>query len=203
MRVVGLSCSPRKNGNTHLLLDRLLRGAKDQGASTERIDTCRLQIAPCTGCGACERTGECAINDEMKAVHYRIDAANVIVLASPIYFYSVTAQCKMLIDRCQALWSRKYKLKEKTHPKRGFFLSVSATRGEKIFDCAILTVRYFFDAVGATYSGHLLFREIEKRGEIRDHPTALREAYEAGSMLTKDAGWKNTGRKTSAPRVGG
>jgi multimeric flavodoxin WrbA len=119
----------------------------------------------------------------MEMVYERIYAADVIALASPIYFYTVTAQCKVLIDRCQSLWSQKYILKKTVPEKRGFFLSVGGTKGKRMFDCAVLTVRYFFDAINATYSGHLLFREIDKKGEIRHHPTALKEAYEAGMRL--------------------
>ena len=183
MGVLGLSCSPRRQGNTDLLLTELLRGAKDQGAVIETVDACGLHIAPCRGCGVCGRTGRCAINDEMHGIYDRINVADAIALASPIYFYNVTAQCKAVIDRCQALWSRKYILKEKTAMKHGFFLSVGATRGKRLFDCAALTVRYFFDAINATYSGHLLFREIDGKGAIRNHPTALKEAYAAGMNL--------------------
>lgn len=183
MRVLGLFCSPRREGNTDLLLNELFRGVRDEGAETEKVDACHLRIAPCRGCGTCGRTGRCVIADEMQEVYDRIDAADTIVLASPIYFYNVTAQCKMLIDRCQALWSRKYILRRTSRLKRGFFLSVGATKGKKMFDCAILTVRYFFDAINATYAGHLSFREIDAKGEISNHPTALREAYEAGTRL--------------------
>ncbi|MBW2059175.1 MAG: flavodoxin family protein [Deltaproteobacteria bacterium] len=183
MRVLGLSCSPRREGNTDLLLREFLRGARELGAETYRLDACSLRISPCKGCGACEKTGRCVVDDEMQRVYDRIDEAAVVALASPIYFYNVTAQCKILIDRCQALWSRKYILKMKYHAKKGFFLSVGATRGKKMFDCAVLTVKYFFDAVGAVYAGDLLFCQVEGRGEIRNHPTALRQAYEAGAGL--------------------
>ena len=192
MRVLGLSCSPRREGNTDLLLNELLRGAKDQGAVIERLDACGLHIAPCRGCGVCGRTGRCAIEDEMQEVYDRLDVAHAIALASPIYFYNVTAPCKALIDRCQVFWSRKYVLKQKTDAKLGFFLSVGATRGEKMFDCAALTVRYFFDAINATYSGHLLFSEIDGKGAIRNHPTALKEAYTAGTNLAANPAQKNT-----------
>ena len=121
----------------------------------------------------------------MQAIYPRIDGADAIVLASPIYFYNVTGQCKVLIDRCQVFWSRKYALKQRAASKTGFFLSVGATQGKRMFDCATLTVKYFFDAIHATYSGRLLFAGIEKKGDIRNHPTALEEAYEAGMRLVR------------------
>ncbi len=185
MKILALFCSPRREGNTELLLDELLKGASVEGADAEKVDACRLQIAPCSGCGACETTGKCAIEDQMQGVYDQIDAADAIVLASPIYFYNVTAQCKILIDRCQALWSKKYILREKIRARKGFFLSVGGTKGKKMFDCAVLTVRYFFDAINATYSGHLFFKEIDKKGAIRNHPRALKEAYEAGIRLAR------------------
>ncbi len=203
MRVLGLLCSPRKEGNTNLLLDELLRGVRDNGAEAEKIDACRLQIGPCTGCGACERKGQCAVQDEMQMVYDRIEAVNVIVLASPIYFYNVTAQCKALIDRCQALWSRKYILKKKSPEKSGFFVSVGGTKGKKMFEGAIMTVKYFFDAINATYSGHLLFKEIDEKGEIRNHPTALREAYQTGTRLARSVEWTDAGDKASAFQMEG
>jgi multimeric flavodoxin WrbA len=185
MRLLAFLCSPRREGNTALLLKELIRGAKEGGAETESINPCRLRIAPCSGCGACEKTGRCAIKDQMQAVYDQIDTADIITLASPIYFYNVTAQCKTLIDRCQAMWSRKYVLRRTARSKSGFFLSVGATKGKKMFDCAVLTVRYFFDAINATDSGHLLFSGIDKKGDIRDHPTALKEAYETGKRLVR------------------
>lgn len=185
MKILALFCSPRREGNTELLLDELLKGASVEGADAEKVDACRLQIAPCSGCGTCETTGKCSIEDQMQGVYDQIDVADAIVLASPIYFYNVTAQCKILIDRCQALWSKKYILREKIRARKGFFLSVGGTKGKKMFDCAVLTVRYFFDAINATYSGHLFFKEIDKKGAIRNHPTALKEAYEAGIRLAR------------------
>jgi multimeric flavodoxin WrbA len=185
MRVLGLFCSPRKGGNTDLLLDAFLRGAREEGAETEKMEVCHLHIAPCTGCGTCEKKGRCAIKDDMETAYQEIERADIIALASPIYFYSVTAQCKLLIDRCQTLWSRKYVLKRNSRMKTGFFLSVGATKGKKMFDCAVMTVRYFFDAINATYSGDLLIKEIDAKGEIRNHPTALIDAHEAGTRLAR------------------
>ncbi len=203
MRILGLCCSPRKGGNTDLLLDELLRGSKDKGADTKKVDACHLQIAPCNGCGGCERTGRCVIEDGMQRIYSQIDEADMIVLASPIYFYNVTAQCKALIDRCQALWSRKYLLRKRSPMKGGFFLSVGGTKGKKMFDGAILTVRYFFDAINATYSGHLLFKEIDKKGAVKNHPTALREAYETGTRLVKSIAWTDAGDKPPAFQLEG
>jgi len=173
-----------------------------KGPTPRRVNACRLQIAPCNGCGGCERTGRCVIEDEMQRIYNQIDDADIIVLASPIYFYNVTAQCKALIDRCQALWSRKYVLRKRSPMKGGFFLSTGGTKGKKMFDGAILTVRYFFDAINATYSGHLLFEEIDQKGEIRTHPTALKDAYQTGAKLAVGTPCRVERKRVSAIQMG-
>ena len=88
-------------------------------------------------------------------------------------------------------------MRKTARARTGFFLSVGATKGKKMFDWAILTVKYFFDAISATYSRHLLFREIDRKGEIRNHPTALAEAHKAGTRLTRSTLQRDTGSKAS------
>jgi protein-tyrosine-phosphatase len=105
--------------------------------------------------------------------------ADIIVMATPIFFYGATAQLKSLIDRTQTLWARKYVHKlvdPKRKWRRGLLFSVGATKGQNLFDGVELTAKYFFDAVGANYDGNLLYRKVEKAGEISDHPTALEDA---------------------------
>jgi multimeric flavodoxin WrbA len=109
-----------------------------------------------------------------------------IIFASPIFFYGITSQAKAIIDRCQALWVRRHVLgmgKEDNRVRRGVFISVGATKGKKLFDGAVLTVKYFFDAVGVKYSGDLLFRGIDNKGQIEEHPAALEDAFRLGQEL--------------------
>ena len=91
---------------------------------------------------------------------------------------------KAVIDRSQAQWSRKYVLKQKgplgDSPRKGFFIGVGATKGKRLFEGTCLTIRYFFDAIDVPYDGELLFRGADEAGDIRNHPTALQEAYDAG-----------------------
>jgi len=172
--------SPRKGGNSDLLLDAFLAGAGEGGAVGEKIAVCDLQISPCTECLACETSGECVIADDMVEIYRKLAEADRIVIAAPIFFYGLPAQLKALIDRCQALWYRQ-RLGEGPGPDRGgFALLLGATRGKKLFDGALLTIRYFFQAIPARLDGHLAFREIEEKGAILSHPEALREAHQAG-----------------------
>ena len=121
----------------------------------------------------------------MDIVYPLLREANVIFLASPNFFYSVTAQLKLLIDRSQAMWSKR--LIEKTPEQRrsydsgnGYLICVGATKGKNLFQGVELTVKYFFDALDMRYKGALLFDRIEAKGEIAKHPNALEQAYNLG-----------------------
>jgi len=185
-RVLGLFGSPRKGGNTDILLEEFLRGCREGGATCERVQICQLQVGGCRGCGGCEKTGRCVVEDDMQPVYEALDRSDRIVMAVPIYFYNVPAQAKAVIDRSQALWTRKY-MRQKAGKgpvtragRRGFFIGVGATRGKRLFDGTIHTMRYFFDAVDVEYAGALLYGEVDEKGAIRRHPTAMKECYEAG-----------------------
>ncbi len=188
MKVLGLFGSPRKGGNTEILLEEALKGAEREGAEIERLYLSDLKIAPCTECHGCDETGNCVILDEMQKIYPKLLEADIIILASPIFFYGVTAWAKILIDRSQALWAKKYLVNDPSMGKRGkrrkgFFISVGATKGQKVFEGAILTVKYFFDALNTEYTGELLYRGVDGKGEILKHPKALEQAREAGRKL--------------------
>jgi len=188
MKVLGLFGSPRRGGNTDLLLEEMLRGAQSRGAEIEKIFLSDWDISGCRECRRCEIDGNCVIKDQMQKLYPKLLQTDYIILASPIFFYGVTAQAKRMIDRCQALWARKYILKktsvqEKSARRKGWFISVAGSRGEKVFQGAILTVRYFFDALNVEYAGELTFGRIDSKGAIKKHPSGLKEAFEAGQRL--------------------
>ncbi len=179
MLVLGISGSPREGGNTDTLLSEFLAEAQVLGARVQKIVPARMKIRPCIECRTCEDKGFCSIDDEMGEVYRLLREADVLAVASPIFFYGVTGSLKALIDRTQCLWARRSVLKivDPGAPSRkGVFISVGATKGEKLFDGAGLTMKYFFDAVGARLSGSLLYRRIEHLGDIERHPTALSDA---------------------------
>jgi multimeric flavodoxin WrbA len=162
--------------------------AKELGADTIALEVTNKQIHPCINCGACEREGFCALQDDMQDVYPLLWKADLIVVATPVFFYSVPAQLKALIDRCQTLWSRKYiyKISDPGHQwRKGFVLSVGATKGKNLFTGLLLTMKYFFDAAGAQYSDGLTFRSIEGPVEISRHPTALNDVREKADLLVK------------------
>lgn len=184
--VVGIYGSPRKQGNTDLMLDAFLKGAETAGAEIKRLYARDLKIRGCLGCGHCDKTGRCVQKDEMRQVYPLLEEAQRIVVASPIYFYGVTGQLKLLIDRTQALYMKRAiagkagKAGQKMLTRKGFVLLAGATRGKRLFECSILTMKYFFDALGVLYAGELSFKELEERGAILEQPQAMEECRMAG-----------------------
>jgi len=186
--VLVLEGSPRKGGNTEVLIDAVVRGIVAAGGSAERIRVADRQVAPCVGCGGCDKTGICVVKDEMTDIYERIGAARRLVLASPIYFYAITAQLKAVIDRGQAFWSRKSLAMKagvwKVDPERkGFLVAVAATKGERVFEGAVLTAKYFLDAADFVYGGELLVRGIDRRGEMKKDLESLARAEQFGRRV--------------------
>ena len=191
MKVLGIMGSPRKKSNTDMLLDQALAGAKASGAQIEKVIVSKLRISPCQEIYACLKDGNCSIKDDMRDLYTKLLENDHIIFASPIFFYGITSQAKAVVDRCQALWVRRHVLgmdlgEDRT--RRGAFIAVGATRGEKLFDGSILTVRYFFDAIGVKYSCDLLVKGIDQEGEIKQHPTALQDAFALGQKLVLGEG---------------
>jgi multimeric flavodoxin WrbA len=103
MKVIGIVCSPRKEGNTEIVVDEALAGAAEKGAETELLSLGGLNISPCTACEDCAKTGVCTIEDDMKPIYPKLVLADGIVIGTPVYFWTVSAQTKLLIDRTYAL----------------------------------------------------------------------------------------------------
>ena len=187
MRVLGLQGSPRRNGNSQYLLSAFMEEAEKMGAQTHTVLVDKQNILPCKEYIVCEKKGYCPIEDDMKEYIYSlIRWADVIVAASPVFFFNVTAQLKALIDRCQTFWARKYRLKLRdpnAKMRRGCMIAVGATRGKKLFDGVQLTAKYFFDAVDARFDESLLYPGIEKYGEMAAHPSALDDVKACSSRL--------------------
>lgn len=189
MNVVGIYGSPRKGGNSDLILDSALEGARQQGADVKRIYVRDLHMSGCVECGGCEKTGTCVVQDDMKDVYPLLDDADIIIVSSPIFFYGLSSQVKALIDRAQAIWSRK-RLQQKGGERqgtrgRGYLLAVAATRGEKLFQGAQMVAKYFFDALSMGFGGELSFHGLEEKGAVRHHPDALRKAYDLGMNVAR------------------
>ena len=191
MKILGIAGSPRRGGNTDLLLAEVLRGAASKGAKVKTIILSELTIAPCQHCDACLETGRCKVEDDMQMIYRELEDADRIVLASPLHFMGVTAQAKAMIDRCQALWARKYILKipplgNSQREKKGLFISVGGRKVANLFEPALATVKALFSTLNITYTGDLLFPRVDEKGAITKNPDALHHAFLAGQKLVED-----------------
>ncbi len=191
MKALGIAGSQRRGGNTDTLLARFMEGAASQGAEIKTIHVCDLKIAACLHCDACLVSGECKVQDDMHLVYQEFNSSDRIVLASPLHFLSVTAQLKALIDRCQALWARKYILKvpplSEKRQRKGFFISVGGRRTvPNLFEAVLPTIKILFRTIDVPYAGDILVPGIDARGDILKHPEALQAAYLAGQKLILD-----------------
>jgi multimeric flavodoxin WrbA len=172
------------------MLDAFLDGAAAAGADIHRLHVRELNVHHCLECGHCDKEGKCVLDDDMNDVYPLLESAPRIVVASPIFFYGVTGHLKLLIDRSQALYM-KHELAKKAGAdlaglragRSGFLLSAGATRGKRLFECAILTLKYFYDALNMAYAGELCFSQIEEKGAIANHPSALEECRAAGKRF--------------------
>jgi len=191
VKVLGIAGSPRRGGNTDMLLAEFMRGAASKGAEVKTIILNNLKITPCQHCDACLETGECKIKDDMQMVYQELERADRIVLASPIQFTGVTAQMKAMIDRCQSRWARKYVLKVPPlgdrRERKGFFISVGGRKVANLFEPALVMVKTVFRILDVTYAGELLFSGVDEKGAIAKHPDALHQAFLAGQKLVEES----------------
>ena len=189
MKVLGIAGSPRKNGNTDMLLAEFMRGAASKGAETKTVFLRDLQVSTCQHCDACLKAGICKIKDDMQGIYVDFQEADVIVLASPVQFTGVTAPMKAMIDRTQSLWAKKYVLKVPPlgdrRERKGFFISTGGRKVPNLFDPMLVMIKTFFRIIDVKYAGELLFSGIDEKGAIAKHPDALRQAFEVGQRLAQ------------------
>jgi multimeric flavodoxin WrbA len=146
-----------------------------------------MNIRPCEDCGGCDTTGKCIIDDDMGEIYEGIKEADRIILASPIFFFALSAQAKAMIDRCQSFWCEKYLLR-KTIPegplgRKGLLLLVGGMKKEIGIQCGEATARAFFRTVSVPEHKTVAFLGVDAKGAILEHPTALKDAYEAGKAF--------------------
>ena len=188
MKILAIYGSPRRRGNTSLLLKQAVTGARQAGAGVEEIVLRDLKMSPCLEIYGCKKDGRCVIRDDFQPVYDQLLACDALMLASPIFFYAVSAHTKILMDRCQSLWVKKYWIEKVPFgqgeiKRRGLFISVGATGGKLLFDGALLSLRYFFDVLDMDVWRTLLYRRLDLEGEVLQHPEYLEEAFQAGREL--------------------
>jgi multimeric flavodoxin WrbA len=185
MKILGINGSPRVGGNTDLLLDKVLEGAVSKGAKIEKIILNELKFIPCQECKKMADNGGCLVKDDMQAVYKKIKEADAIVLASPVFFGSLSAQSKMMIDRFQCAWRAKYILKKHNGYKKipGAFISVEGSMRKDFFENSKRVARNFFATINASYKYELFCQAIEAKGDILKRPGYLKKAFNIGAKL--------------------
>ena len=189
IKVLGISGSPHRHGNTETLLDSFLDGARSAGASVEKVVLRDLDYMPCQGCNACHKTGDCILQDDAITLFNKILKVDSVAVASPIYSMGITAELKGLIDRGQYLWARKFILKTLFFPNehiirhKGIFISTAGLSWDNVFDAAFPAITAFFNGVGFEYYDNIIANNMDEFKGIRNHPTALKDAFEKGQNV--------------------
>jgi len=187
MKIIAFLGSPREEGNTDLLLREATRAIEESGFQVRTFVLNTMDILPCQNCGGCEETGACIYEDDMTQIYDAIRTADRVIVASPIFFFGLSAQTKAMVDRCQAFWCEKYLLKkpipEGTHGRRGLLLLVGGMKKEIGIQCAEASTKAFFRTINVPEHKVHGFLGVDAKGEILNHPTALKEVYGAGKLL--------------------
>ncbi len=189
-RIAALYGSPRRRGNTARLLGAAVSGARAAGAQVEEIVLRDLKLSPCLEIYSCTKDGECRIRDDFQRVRDLVLACGGLMLASPIFYYTVSAHTKILMDRFHSLWVKKNWAAPRpeavaTPRRKGVFISAGATRGKKLFEGSLLSVRYFFDTLDMDLWRSVLCRGLESAEDVLKHPGYLQEAHRAGKELAE------------------
>ena len=177
-KVLILSGSPRKGGNSDILCDEFMKGALENGNEVKKIFVAEKKIAPCTGCYFCKKSGgRCAFNDDMADILQKIIDCDVLVLSSPVYFYSICAQLKTLIDRCVARW-------REIANKDLYYIATAAEADEDTLDTTLACFHGFAMCIdGYEEKGTLYGKGVYQKGEVVNRPELMLIAYEMGNSI--------------------
>ncbi len=176
-KVLILSGSPRKGGNCDILCDEFLKGAADAGHEAEKIFVRSKKLAPCNACYYCtENDGKCAINDDMAEILDKMQEADVIVMSSPVYFYSIDAQMKIIIDRCLARWRN-------MPDKEMYYIMTAAEDTDTVMDCTYACFKGFEECLdNAVEKGVICAKGVYQKGDVLN-TSYVRQAYEMGRNI--------------------
>lgn len=175
-KILVLSGSPRKGGNSDLLSDQFVLGAKEAGNQAEKIFISNKKINYCVGCGTCQEEKNCVLQDDMAEVLEKMIAADVIVMATPVYFYTMDAQMKTLIDRTCSRYTE-------ISDKEFYFIVAAADERKEAMERTLEGFRGFTDCLsGSKEKGIIYGTGAWHVGDIKGHP-AMKQAYEMGKIV--------------------
>ena len=172
--ILVVSTSPRRGGNSETLADAFIKGAQEAGNTVEKIVLYDKTIGFCKGCLACQKTQHCVIRDDADSIAQKMQSADVIVFATPIYYYEMCGQMKTMLDRANPLYSSDYMFRDI------YMLSVAAEDEESVDARAINGLEGWIDCFPkARLAGTVFAGGVNAVGDIKDHPS-LTKAYEMG-----------------------
>lgn len=176
-KIIVISSSPRRGGNSDTLCDEFIRGAKEAGNDAEKIFLGDHHINFCSGCGVCNTTHKCVQKDDMAGLLDKVVAADVLVLATPVYFYSVCGQMKTFIDRCVPRYTE-------ISGKDVYFIMTAADEDSASLERTVSTFRGFTEDClpGSREKGIIYGTGAWQKGEI-EKTEAMAEAYRMGSTI--------------------
>jgi len=177
LKVIGFVCSPRVGGNTEVLVQEALSGSKGEGAEVEMVKVADLKISPCDGCATCSKTGTCHIKDDMQKIYAKLLEADGIILGTPVYFWSVSSQTKILMDRTYVVY---YSGKLKNKAAGG--IAVGNRRGTLN---ALSVIDSFFLGQGMRVAGLGVVGYALEKGAIRKDELAMKDAKELGKQVAQ------------------
>jgi multimeric flavodoxin WrbA len=185
MTILAINASPRRHGNAEILLDKFLEGARSRGAACEDLVLNEFNFRPCQDCGGCGKNGVCVLRDDLSPVFKKLENADCVVLASPVFFGGVSAQLKALIDRFHSVWVRKHILKkpQSSRSQKGVFLCVSGADNKVFFEYAERTVKMFFNTLNMVYAGSVYCGGVENKGDIAERKDVLDIAFRLGADI--------------------
>jgi multimeric flavodoxin WrbA len=187
VKVVLFNGSPRKGGNIDLLLDRAVKTLDVAGQEIVRFNLNAMNIKPCQDCGGCEKTGQCVIKDDMGLIYDAIREGERFLLASPIFFFGISAQAKAMVDRCQAHWCGKYLLKkplpEGPNGRKGLLLVVGGMKKDLGITCSEATAKAFFRTISVNEHETAGFLSIDEKGAVLDHEEVIEATLKAVARL--------------------
>jgi len=177
MNILALIGSPRKGGNTDILVDQLLKGCQRNGHTGEKLYLYDYEISPCIDCRFCKtKNYSCAILDDMRKIYLRMQMADLIIFGTPVYWYGPTGKMKLLIDRMRPFIANK-----KLQGKKGLVV-VPSEEGPNACEALLTMFRMSFDYLGMQFCGKILAKAYEK-GEIAENRAELEKAYRLGLSL--------------------
>lgn len=175
MKILGITCSLRKKSNTQILVEEALAGATKASATIELVSLVGKEIKPCDGCYTCDTTGKCHIIDDMQSIYEQMLAADGIIIGTPIYFWNMAGQTKVLLDRTIALRAPNLRLANKV----GGSIVVAARTG--LMNAVSTFYTYF--ASNHMVSGDYVAGLADGRGAVKKDEFAMREAFELGKQI--------------------